>query len=354
VSSSRRARLGTLAAAALAGGALAAAPSAQGATVAVEDGQTNLHLNATTAGALSDLGVTVAPVGPATADGLRVSFPIDGGRIDPETAAGVVDHDGGLAFRAGGTTVRVTDFTVRTNVARPSLTARVGNGRIRLLDLDLANAAVIRRGPGRVGTWAVRIRSTLTAQAAAALNAAFGSELAAGIPIGRVDLRAFPAEVDFDGGATTLALDPGTAAALTGLGIAPSVIAPATAGPAGLAFPITGGNLATGELLGRIPHSGGIALTAGSTRVELRSFVIDLGENSSALVAQVGGTSTTVPLALDLSAAKVGLSRGKAVVNNAKVALSPEAATALNAAFRTSALRAGLALGTARVVAEVV
>jgi hypothetical protein len=354
VSPSRKSRLGILAATALAGGALAAAPSAIGATVPVADGQTNLHLNAATAGALSDLGVSVAPVGPATAKGLRVSFPIDGGRIDPETAAGVVDHEGGLAFSAGGTTVRVTDFTVRTDVKSPHLTARVGNGSIRLLDLDLSDAKVIRRGPGKVGTWAVRVQSTLTAQAAAALNAAFGSHLPGGVPIGRVDLRSFPAEVKFDGGATTLALDPGTAAALTGLGVTPSVVPPATAGPAGLAFPITGGNLNTGEVAGEIPHAGGIALTAGATKVELKRFIIDLNADPPVLTAQVGDTSARVPLALDLGAAKVGLSNGRAVVNNAKVALSPEAAAALNAAFRTSALTAGLALGTARVVAEVV
>ncbi|HSJ74394.1 MAG TPA: hypothetical protein VK904_08765 [Miltoncostaeaceae bacterium] len=346
-------RLGILAAAALAGAAVTA-PSALGAVVPVDDGQTNLHLDAATAGALGDLGVSVSPVGPATAKGLRLSFPIDGGRIDPETAAGVVDHEGGLAFRAGGTTVRVTDFTVRTDVRRPHLTARVGGGSIRLLNLDLSDARVIRRGPGEVGTWAVRIKSTLSAQAAAALNAAFGSRLAGGIPIGRVDLRAFPAEVRFDGGATTLALDPGTAQALAGLGVTPSVIPPATAGPAGLAFPITGGRLPTGEIGGEIPHSGGIALTAGAIRVELRNFIIDLDADRPVLTAQVGDTSTRVPLALDLAAAKIGLSNGKAVITGAKVALSPEAASALNAAFRTSALTAGLALGSARVVAQVI
>jgi hypothetical protein len=345
-------RLGIIATAALAGAAVAA-PSALGAVVPVEDGQTDLHLNAATATALGDLGVGVAPLGPATAKGLRVTFPIDGGRIDPQTAAGVVDHDGGLAFRAGATAVRATDFTVRTDVKSPYLSAKVGTGSIRLLDLDLSDAKVIRRGPGRVGTWAVRVQSTLSAQAAAALNATFGSSLAGGIPIGRVDLKAFPAEVRFDGGATTLALDPGTALALAGLGVTPSVIPPATAGPAGLAFPITGGGLPTGEVGGEIPHSGGIALTAGATRVELTNLLIDLNADPPVVTAQVGDTSTRVPLALDLSAAKIGLSNGKAVVRDAKVSLSPEAASALNAAFRTSALTAGLALGTARVVAQV-
>ena len=138
---------------------------------------------------------------------------------------GVVNHEGGLAFRAGGTAVRVTDFTVRTDVMSPYLTAKVGTGSIRLLNLDLSDAKIIRRGPGRVGTWAVRVQSTLTAQAAAALNAAFGSRLAGGIPIGRVDLKAFPAEVRFDDGATTLALDPATAGALAGLGVTPSATA---------------------------------------------------------------------------------------------------------------------------------
>lgn len=347
-------RLGVLAAATAAAGAAALAPSALGAVVPVEDGQTNLHLNAATAGALTDLGVSVAPVGPATAKGLRVSFPIDGGRINPETAAGTVDHEGGLAFSAGGTTVRVTDFTVRTNVGSPFLTARVGNGTIRLLNLDLSDARVIRRGPGKVGTWVVRVQSTLTSQAAAALNAAFGSSLTGGIPIGRVDIQSFPAQVVFDGGSTTLALDPGTATALTGLGVTPSVIPPGTAGPAGLSFPVTGGNLVTGEVAGRVPHSGGIALTAGSTRVELKNFVIDLNANPPVLNAQVGDSSTRVPLALDLGRARIGLSNGRAVIRDVTVSLTPEAASALNAAFKINALTAGLVLGTTRTVADVV
>jgi hypothetical protein len=346
-------RLGLVAVAAIAGAALAA-PTALGAQVPLSDGQTALHLDRATAGALADLGVSVAPVGPATAKGLRVSFPIDGGRIDPATAAGVVDHAGGLAFRAGGTTVRVTDFTVRTNARRPYLTAQVGGGSIRLLNLNLADAKVLRRGPGRVGTWVVRVRSTLTAQAAAALNAAFGSSLPGGLPIGRVDIKAFPAVVALDGGATTLALDPGTATALARLGVTASAIAPATAGPAGLAFPVTVGNLATGEVGGQIDHSGGIALTAGAVRVELSDFLIDLGADPPVLTARVGGSPTRVPLALDLAGAKIGLSNGKAVVTGATVSLSPQAATALNAALRTSALAAGLPLGVARVVATVV
>jgi hypothetical protein len=336
---------------ALSATAALAAPAAA-APVGVGGGVTNLHLDRGTAAALGDLGLSVAPVGPAKAAGTRISFPVTGGAIDPATAAGRVAHSGGLAFSAGGTTVRVTDFVVRTDRRTPVLTAAVGSARVPLLALDLGDAKVLRRGPGGVGTWVVRVQTSLTATAAGALNAAFGSRLAAGTPIGRVDLRVNPSEVHLAGGATTLALDPGTAAALTGLGVTPSVIAPATAGAAGLSFPVTGGTLAAGTFAGAIAHSGGIALAAGATRVELRSFRIEI-DRTPQLTALVGGTSARVPLTVDLSGAKVGLTARTAVVRGARVALTTEAASALNAAFGTTALTAGLPLGTADVRAAV-
>jgi hypothetical protein len=335
----------------LAAAAVAAAPAAA-ASSGVGGGVTNLHLDRATAAALGDLGLTVAPVGPATASGTRVSFPVTGGAIDPATAAGRVAHSGGLAFSSHGTTVRATNFIVRTDGSRPVLTAAVGSARVPLLDLDVADARVLRRGPGGVGTWVVRVQASLTATAATALNGAFGSHLAGGTPIGRVDMRTAPSEVRLAGGATTLMLDPGTAGALTGLGVTPSVIAPGTAGAAGLSFPVTGGRLGAGTFAGTIDHSGGIALTAGATRVELTRFRIEVGRTSR-LTALVGGTTTRVPLAVDLSGAKVGLSKRTAVVLGATVALTPEAASALNAAFGTTALTAGLPLGTAQVRAQI-
>lgn len=72
-------------------------------------------------------------------------------------------------------------------------------------------------------------------------------------------------------GATTLTLDPGTVAALTGLGVTPAPIAPATAVGTDLAFPITNGPFAA-LLSGTIKHGGGISLTAGATTVKLERF----------------------------------------------------------------------------------
>ncbi len=193
-----RRRLGAFAAA-LAAGAAIGVPAAGAATVPVAGGSTDLHIDAATAGVLTDAGLSVAPVGPAAAKGLRVAFPITGGAIDPATAVGRVAHSGGLAFSAHGTTVRLTNFIVNTASRRPVLTAAVGSARIPLAGIDLSRAKVIRRGSGGIGTWVVRARATLTPTAAGALNAAFGTHLPGGVDIGRVDLKATPAQVLLSG-----------------------------------------------------------------------------------------------------------------------------------------------------------
>ena len=345
-------RLGAIAAT-IAAGAAIAAPSALAADVVpVAGGTTDLHINPATAGALTDAGLSVAPVGPATAKGLRVTFPVTGGAINPATAAGRVTHSGGLAFSSHGTTVRLTNFIVTTTGGRPVLTAAVGSARIPLAGIDLSNAKVIRRGSGGIDTWVVRAQANLTAVAAGALNAAFGSQLPGGVNVGRVDLKVTPAQVLLSGGGTTLALDAGTAKALTGLGVTPSVIAPGTSTAAGLRFPITAGRLAVGSFAGTIDHSGGIALTAGSTVVKLTDFRI-ITTGTPRLTARVNGTSARVPLALSLANARVGISNRTAVVRGAAVSLSAEAAAALNSAFKVSALTAGVPLGVADVRGQV-
>ncbi len=337
--------------AAVALAALVTAP-ALGAQTPLDGGATALQLDRDTATALAHAGIAVAPVAGAAGRDGRVTFPVTGGRIDPATAAGRIAHDGGLAFTAHGTTVRATDFVIRTDMRRPTLTARVGAARVPLLNLDLSKAAVLRRGPGGVQTWAVRVDTSLHPVAARALSAAFGTTIRAGVRIGRADVRTSPAQLALRGGATTLNLDPGTAAALTSLGVAPSVVEPASDSAAGLAFPVTGGRVSTGTFAGRILHSGGIALTAGATRVELTDFVITVSETPR-LTARVGDGATRVPLDLDLSGIRAGVSNRTAVVRDAKVSLSAEAAAALNGAFGVTALTEGLPLGVADIRAKV-
>lgn len=348
----RRAGLGGVALAAAATAALAAAPvgAAQADTVSLSGGETRLHLNAGTAAALSGAGVAVAPIGPATASGTRVTFPVTGGDINPSNAAGTVDHSGGLRFSAGGTTVNLRNFEVNTQTA--GLTAQVGGARARIIDLDVSDAAVIRRGPGRVNTWLVRVEANLSRTGATALNQAFNTNLfQRGTPIGRVDVRTTPGELLLRGGETTLQLSSTAAGALTSLGVTAGPVTPATAGSAGLAFPVSAGQVARQGFAGRIDHTGGINLTAGATSVDLTRFQINV-DNAPDLTGLVGGSRASI-LNLDLSNSKIGLSRRNLVITNVGSTLTGPAAAALNGAFSVTAFAGGLDMGTARVQAKI-
>jgi len=148
-------------------------------------------------------------------------------------------------------------------------------------------------------------------------------------------------------GATTLALSEGAASALQSLGIAAAPLKPAKAGDAGLAFPITAGKLDAKTYAGRIKHAGGISLSRGSTRVDLRNFWINV-DSAPDLTALVGDSRVSI-LDLDLSDAKISAQGRKLTIAGVKATLTDEAAGALNAAFGTDAFKEGLEIGTATV-----
>jgi hypothetical protein len=148
------------------------------------------------------------------------------------------------------------------------------------------------------------------------------------------------------GGATTLALDPATAEALTGAGIAVAPIGPARATRDGIAFPITGGRLSTDPLGGRIRHSGGLRLASDDTVVRLRRFIINLDERPD-LTARVGGSRVSI-LDLDLSRARLSVAGRNVTASGVVATLSAEGAAALNQAFGLQ-LEEGSTIGVAEV-----
>lgn len=349
-------RAGLLTALAVAGG-LAAAPVALGQgdanTVAVDAGETRLHLNAGTAKVLADNGIGVAPLGRATAQGARVNFPITGGEIVPNTGVGIYNHDGsGLRFTANGSRADLTSFNVNTRTG--DLTALVANRRITVGNLLTGDAKVIRRGPGRLGTWTVRVQLNLSRPGAVALNNALNTRLfQAGLRLGRVDVRSEPAEIILDGGSTRVTLSQTAAAALQSLGISLSTVPPGAADTLGrLNFPIDGRKIDLNETSGIVAHEGGIALTRGATTVQLTEFNLQLGADvfpQVALTALINGANRTPIFLLDQTSSRTGVSRGQFVVTNVGLPLTAEGATALNAAFGVTGFTTGLDFGTARV-----
>jgi hypothetical protein len=329
---------------------LAGAPAAaSAATAGVAGGSTTLKLAPGTARALNALGVAVAPLRPAKAGKAGVSFPVSGGSVDPATGAGTIEHRGGLRLRAGDTTVDLRNFVINAGSTN-TIGVQVGKKRLHAFRIGLDDAKVTRRG---IQTLVGNVKVTLSARGAAALNKAFGVKaFQRGLRIGTATVRVRPGELAFTGGSTSLALDPGAAQALTGLGVSVAPAAPASAAEDGaIAFPITEGKVNARTLAGSISHSGGLTFSAGATSVTVTDFVIETAP-APKLTAALGGARVDL-LTLDLGGLNRKVDGRDVTLGGVVVKLTAGAAAALNQAFGTTALAEGLTIGTATVRARV-
>ena len=159
------------------------------------------------------------------------------------------------------------------------------------------------------------------------------------------------AKVRLAGGSTTLKLAPATAQALSSNGVSVTPIGPARARGGGVAFPITGGSIDPATARGAILHSGGLRLSAGSTRVALRNFRVHVGARRAILTAAAGGARLTA-LSLSLRNAKVSRPGLGTTVKRIRAVLTGQAAKALNAAFDTNLFARGLPIGSVVVRAK--
>jgi hypothetical protein len=328
--------------------ALATAPAAN-AAVELAEGQTRLTLAKGTAAALGDLGVKVTPTGPAQAAGRHVRFPITGGSIDPATAAGTIDHRGGLRFKAGKVKVKLDNYRVKVG-GKITLSARLGGDRVTILNLT-GTPKVTRDG---FGTNVAGLTAKLNRTAARALNRAFGvSAFEKGLALGKVKVNAVPAETELLAeGATSLALDPAALQAIVAQGITPGVIGPATLAGTTASFPITGGLVQLDLGAAAVSHSGGISLTKGATVVNLTDFDITVGAGGAQLFASLnGGAQKVAIIDLDLTAMQLTIAGRDVTLAGITAKLTQGAADALNTAFGTTAFAGGLVLGQATVVA---
>ena len=165
-----------------------------------------------------------------------------------------------------------------------------------------------------------------------------------------------------NGKTTAIALDAGFVSALTSLKLTPGTIGSATLSKAGvLTFPITGGNVTYYDpaskvrpyVQGELDHTGsGLSLTAGSTKVELKNFVIDPGNNSHVSGdVYVNGKEAAKGanlFRLDGSTLNPVTKDGDAyVLQGTTVYISTDAAALLNSTFKTTAVTGDLKVGIA-------
>lgn len=354
--------------------ALTRAPSA--AILNLSGETTKVDIDTSTAAVLKQNGVSVAPVAPATAGivggTVEVSFPITAGyaaiypQDDLPFVRGLISHSGGLTFSAGGKSLTATDFVV--NPGTSELTATVGGKGVPLLDLDGSKVKITEDATG------VHLDGTvakLSSVAAGALNTTFGVSLfKQGIPVGVVHITASGAadpggeassQVEqLSGQATSVVVDPNTAAALKSAGVAVSTVGPATASTEGgltVTFPITNGYVVVYPttslpfIRGLISHSGGLTFSAGNKSLTVTDFMVNPG--NSVLYATVRGSGEVVPL-LDLDGSKVAVTTdasGQIHLDGTVAKLSSAAAGALNSTFGVTAFSAGIPLGVVHIVA---
>jgi hypothetical protein len=160
------------------------------------NGKTWLKIDKDTAAALSDAGVKVEATGAAdgpTAKRPYFAFPIVGGKVDKDPLGGRIVHSGGLRFSADSESVVVKRFVIELD--RGVLTAKVAGTGQRIALLRLGAPEDVKVGAERIVLRGVDAK--LTAQAAAALNEAFDTDLfAAGLLIGEATVIAKYGDAD--------------------------------------------------------------------------------------------------------------------------------------------------------------
>jgi hypothetical protein len=158
-------------------------------------------------------------------------------------------------------------------------------------------------------------------------------------------------------GDTSVKLDAAFVGALTTLKVTPSAIGSSWIKDGVAYFPVSDGDFDFGTAKGEIAHRGGLALTAGSTVVELADFLIDTSGAAPVLtgkvivndsfVARIPLFDLTLPaLTLPLAAPR---GWGQLKVPGVKVTLNAGAATALNGVFNVTAFTGGIPIGEATV-----
>lgn len=158
--------------------------------VDVEGGRTVVRIEKGILDAIAkeDIDVKVTDGAKARRDG-RFSFKIVDGSVVLKTAAGTIEHEGGLEFSKGDKEIEVSDFIIDT--VKGVLTARV-NGtdtRVELFKLDTKKTKISFNDDKDILT-AESVQLTLTDGASDAINDALDVDLFDGQRVGPATVRA--------------------------------------------------------------------------------------------------------------------------------------------------------------------
>jgi hypothetical protein len=227
-----------------------AAPLAGATYDPIGSGQTTLRLAPSFLATLRANGVKLGAAAAAKLAKGAVSFPVVGGKLDPVSVKGSLEHGGALVFKAGGHSLTMKELQLKTTQASSPLSAKFGGGKLKLA--ASSKLTTERSGFGlamKVSTIRLSAKVATRIEKKLGLHGAFTPNQLLGTAVS----EAQPATVAIKpAGRAELTIDPAFAAKLAGLFVAVNPIFP-TEHPGSFNFPIGGGTLALGP---GIPASG--------------------------------------------------------------------------------------------------
>ncbi len=271
---SRRAPL-PLAAVLLAASLFALAARARADYDPVASGQTKLRLDPAFVKTMKQNGVALSAAAPAKLRGTTVVFPAIGGKFDPTTARGTVEHEGALVLSANGAKVPIKALKLRTAQKSSPFLGKVGGSQLKL---GIVKGLTIKRlGFGEtVSAPGLRLLSKVTTRLGKKLKLrkVFNSDLI----LGNLTTTTAPSTVTvLQKGAATLTLAPGFVAKMQSLFVAINPVFPAEHQGAVFTLPIFGGDIALDASQGRLDTLGSLEfLQLGGGQVFWREAGISL------------------------------------------------------------------------------
>lgn len=234
---------------------LSAAPGARAGYDPVASGTTKLTLDAHFLALMKANGVKLTAVAPAKLSGRTVSFPVTGGKLDPGSGKGTIEHDGVLRFASRSGSIPLKALQLKTTRRQAPFSAKAGGGQLKIG--STGDLSVARQGFGeKIGVGRLALSPKLATRLAKKLN--LRGVIEAGLPFASARTVALPAAVTvLARGDVSLTLDPAFAAKLSSLFVAVNPIFPAEH-PGPFTLSIAGGRVAPDLASGRLETEGGV------------------------------------------------------------------------------------------------
>lgn len=336
---SRSARLGACMALALACLAPLAA-TAEAVYEPVSSGSTRLLLDKSLLRSLQSEGVTLSARAPAELHGSTVSFPVVGGKFDPTTGKGEVDHEGALLFRAGGRSIPLKALQLKTSRKRTPLAAKVGGSQLKLA--TVGGLKVARAGfASKISVSSLALSAKLAVRLAKKLGRRGFFE--PGMALGRTVTKVNPEAIALQHrGKAELAFAPGFRAKLDSLFVAVNPIFPAEH-PGPFTLPLLAGAISPAANLGTIETEGSLEfLQLGGGQVFWRELWIDLAAMTFSSESEVlpsppyAGKGERAPVASLVPASTAANPKERTVYSAGTLRLDPATAGTFNEVFAKS------------------